>query len=315
MLYFIVNQTARTGKGSKVWKDIKAVLNETGTEYKAFRTVRIGHAAEMANKLSKINETMVSIVVVGGDGTINEVVNGIDDLNRVRLGIIPAGSGNDFANGVGIKGSTEECIRKLIEASEETDEYCDIGLVWWDNITIPRRFVISSGVGLDAIVCKKALTSGLKKVLNKISLGRITYLLLTIQSLFFMKTVNGNVSFDNEKGKNFHNMIFSAAMNLKAEGGGVKMAPKADKTDGKLHLCVAHGIAKAMTFFALPFLAVGKHEKFKCFYMKDFSECSIELSKKQVLHADGEYCGEVRKVSYKCVPGGLRLINNGIDIL
>lgn len=310
MLYFIVNQTARTGKGGQLWKEVKKVLSDKGVEYKAFRTVRAGHAGEIANKISNLKEDVKSLVVIGGDGTINEVVNGIDDLSKVRLGIIPAGSGNDFARGIGINGDIRSCVEGIIDAEPEKDVYCDIGQVWWDEETCSRRFVISSGVGLDAIVCKKALTSKLKKMLNKIKLGKLTYILLTVQTLFSMKTTKGTITFDEGNKKALKKMIFAAAMNTSSEGGGVKMAPNANYSDGKLNLCVAHGIAKALTFFALPFLAVGKHEKFKCFYMKEFSDCTIELEDKVVLHADGEYCGDVSRVRYKCLPGELRLIKN-----
>ena len=105
----------------------------------------------------------------------------------------------------------------------------DIGQVRWGETEEESRiFGISSGIGLDAIVCKKALHSKLKKVLNKIHLGKLTYLLLTVSSLFSMKTAEVTLECgDNHCVHKMNKMIFAAAMNLRAEGGGVPMAPKA----------------------------------------------------------------------------------------
>lgn len=99
MLYFIVNHTSATGKCRNVLKKVIERLSEKGEQYKLFKTKYEGHASEIAEKLSKLPDEKITIIVIGGDGTINEVLNGISDFEKVRLGIIPAGSGNDFARG------------------------------------------------------------------------------------------------------------------------------------------------------------------------------------------------------------------------
>ena len=105
------------------------------------------------------------------------------------------------------------------------------------------------GAGLDALVCKKALKSKVKDALNKLHLGKLTYLFLTVQSLFTMQTTDAGAVFDGKGQKNHKKMIFAAAMNFRAEGGGVPMAPGADAQDGKLSVCMAWGIPKWRTFF------------------------------------------------------------------
>lgn len=81
------------------------------------------------------------------------------------------------------------------------------------------------GAGLDALVCKKALKSKVKDALNKLHLGKLTYLFLTVQSLFTMQTTDAAAVFDGKGQQNRKKMIFAAAMNFRAEGGGVPMAP------------------------------------------------------------------------------------------
>ena len=104
-------------------------------------------------------------------------------------------------------------------------------------------------------MCKKALHSRLKQVLNRFHLGKLTYLALTVQSLFTMETANAKVITE-YGGFILPKMIFAAAMNLPAEGGGVPMAPKASPEDGRLSLSSASGIAKWQFFFFFFFLVV-----------------------------------------------------------
>ena len=140
----------------------------------------------------------IYLIVVGGDGTLNEVLNGITDFDRVRLGVIPTGSGNDFGRNLKLPKSSKEslkqiCARYTRKTAGEELYRIDLGQVSWDGCEKPRIFGISSGLGLDALVCKKALHSRLKQVLNRFHLGKLTYLALTVQSLFTMETANAKV--------------------------------------------------------------------------------------------------------------------------
>lgn len=310
MLYFIVNETSRSGKTRQIWKDIQQSLIKADVSYEYMITQGRDHATKLASEISQRPEDNICIVVIGGDGTMNEVINGIADFDKVRFGIIPTGSGNDFGGGLDLPKSPEENLQRIIssyKAGEDSYRAVDIGLVRWGQ-NQKKLFGISSGIGLDAIVCKKALSSKLKNVLNKLGLGSLTYVLLTIITLFSMKTADFEISYDNNK-STLKKTIFAAAMNLRAEGGGVPMAPDANPYDGKLSISSASGIPKWITFLCLPFLVAGKHTHIKGFNLVSCREASIHSSQKMTLHADGEYVADVTDLTFRVYPQKLRLMN------
>lgn len=311
MLYFIVNETARTGKGVGVWRQVQIELREKKIPYKVFMTERKNHAVDLAKMISEKDEKDICIIVVGGDGTLNEVINGITDFEKVRCSIIPAGSGNDFARGIGIVKEPKTRLEHILSCVEQGSDYCerlDLGKAEWQDGECSRLYAISSGVGMDALVCKKAFTSRIKVVMNKLGLGKLSYLILTVQSLFSMETADMSVKVDDAGILNFKKAIFGAAMNAKAEGGGVPMAPKADMQDGLLSTCFVYKMTKFGAMMRLPFLAVGKHEHFKGFKVFDCKKCSIKIKAPMALHTDGEYLGDVTEVTYSCLPGKMRFM-------
>lgn len=306
MYYFIVNEHSRSGKGAEIWREVEAVLKEREISYQAYKTEYEGHAFQLSHDICELQEEDIRLIVLGGDGSANEVLNGMTHFEKVKFGVIPTGSGNDLARGLGIKGSPTEQLEAILSCEKEF--VMDLGEVSWNGGRKPRLFAISAGTGLDALVCKKALKSALKDFLNKIHLGKLTYILLTIESLFTMETTDGAAVSDGKGQKNMKKMIFCAAMNFRAEGGGVPMAPAADAQDGKLSVCCAYGIPKWRTFFCLPFLVTAKHLFIRGFEVADCAEYDLRLKYPMVLHADGEYCGEVTEIHFKCLPGMLHVL-------
>ena len=290
-IYFIVNEGARTGKAAEVWKLVRGLLIEKGIAYKAYETKHKGHATSLAAHIAALPQDVIYLVVLGGDGTVNEVLNGITDFDKVRLGVIPTGSGNDFGRGIGLPKDPQTALENILSCIEQEQQ---------------------TGKALDAIVCKKALQSGLKKFLNKIHLGKLTYLLLTVQTLFTMDTAQVTYTYygkeQQEQTVDKNKVIFTAVMNLRAEGGGVPMAPHASYTDGLLSVCSAFGIPKWRTFLCLPFLVAARHENIKGFDVENVQRMELAMSKPMVLHADGEYLGDVTQASFECLQHKLMLL-------
>lgn len=306
MIHFIVNEHSRSGKGGRVWNQIEELLKKEDASYRVWRTEYEGHATKLAEEISSLEEEEIKLVVVGGDGTINEAVNGIVDFEKIRFGVIPTGSGNDFARGLGLLGTPRELLLRILES--KGTKRIDVGSVSWKGGGKPHLFLISSGVGMDALVCKKAMTSKLKKILNKMHIGKLTYLLITIQTLFSMQTADTRVVIDHDRRTLYKKQIFTAAMNFRAEGGGIPMAPAADAQDGLLSICTIHGIPKLLAFFVLPFLVAAKHERFRGVKIENCTSCDLYMDKPQVLHTDGEYCGDVTEIHFECIPGMLRML-------
>ncbi len=155
MYYFIVNPNAHCGLGGKVWKKLEGYMQYAGVEYQAFLTAARGDAARFAAELTKDRQDPCTIVAVGGDGTVNEVLNGLHLSSKVSLGYIPAGSGNDLA-GVGLPRSKTRCLKRLLEPQYTCS--LDYGIVSYEaGQPVHRRFAVSCGIGLDAAVCHDLL--------------------------------------------------------------------------------------------------------------------------------------------------------------
>ena len=335
MLYFIVNYHGGSGNAKRTWNQVHDVLHARDIAYKSYVTKKAGDGKMLAEKIcQEIEEkraqeevkfaesglpeeyALPKLIVVGGDGTINEVLNGMSGFDNILFGVIPTGSGNDFPRGIGTsKKDTLECLEHIL--TDNRGKKIDLGQVTWygeDGEKVGDKiFGVSSGIGLDAIVCKKAETSKIKKILNKFRMGNLTYPILTVTSLFSMKTYHANIKFldgDGESQQNisYRKMIFLAAMNFSAEGGGVPMSPGAEPDDGKLSIFAVSEIPKWRTFTLFPILLKGKHVGHKGFFLKDVTELSIEAEEPMVLHTDGEYVADVQKADFRVLPQILNLL-------
>ena len=116
MYYFIINPASQSGCGYKIWKKIEQRLVRDGVEYQAYLTEYAGQATEYARKLTSHCKEARVIVVVGGDGTMNEVVDGIVSCDMVTLGYIPVGTGSDLARGLRLSRRPMRELRRIFKA-------------------------------------------------------------------------------------------------------------------------------------------------------------------------------------------------------
>ncbi|MCR5272222.1 MAG: YegS/Rv2252/BmrU family lipid kinase [Lachnospiraceae bacterium] len=306
MHYFLVNLSSASGMSKHIWNDIEKYLKEKGCDYKLYVTEYENHATEIVRQIeNECKEEKIKLVVIGGDGTFNEVINAVSDFKRFSFGLIPAGSGNDLARGLGISKNHMENIKNIFE--NDKTRYCDAGRIVFPDEKC-KMFAISCGMGLDAEVCYFAITSKIKTILNKFKIGSFTYIVLTVLRLFSMRTVDAKIRFD-DKVYEFKDMIFTAGMNHKCEGGGVPMAPGADYNDGKLDFTTANNISRPRALFSLGFLSAGKAEHIKGICTNTFKKADIILAKPMIFHTDGEYVGTYDKASVTCCKDLLEFIN------
>ena len=307
MYHFIVNIHGSSGKAFLKWNKLRALLREKKIDFKVHVPQRVGHAMQIAKDVSELNEEDIRIVVVGGDGTINEVLNGISDFSRVKLGVIPTGSGNDFSRGMNLPRHSQKKALNIILKSKG-DKKIDLGRSTVLSTNDSRIFGISSGFGLDAIVGTGINEAKIKKILNYVHLGKLSYAFLTIQTLFTMRTYSVSLKFDDDEPMQFNKLIFLAAMNFKAEGGGVPMAPKAKGDDGLLSICMAAGVPKFLTFLLFPLLCMGLHSRSKGFYIRNCKTLVLQSDEKSILHTDGELVGNVDKIKFEVLPQKLTML-------
>ena len=110
MYIFIVNPASRSGHASQIWTEIETLLKERNILYRVYFTSHRGHGTKLAQQLTKDLSSCTTLIVVGGDGTVNEVLNGIEHPEHIILGYIPTGSGNDFAKGMALPSDPQKAL-------------------------------------------------------------------------------------------------------------------------------------------------------------------------------------------------------------
>ena len=148
MYYFIVNPGSRSGNGKIVWKQVEAILEQEQVEYRVFFTAYRYHATKLSKEITSRGEKL-TLVTVGGDGTVNEVIDGIQDFSRVTFAYIPTCSSNAFARSLQLACNPQIARMHILHSS--CFRKIDLGLMSYGTRTL--RFAGSCGCGFDASVC------------------------------------------------------------------------------------------------------------------------------------------------------------------
>ena len=203
MYYFIINPASQSGRGYKIWKKIEQRLVRDGVEYQAYLTEYAGQATEYARKLTSHCKEARVIVVVGGDGTMNEVVDGIVSCDMVTLGYIPVGTGSDLARGLRLSRRPMRGLRRIFKARRIRQ--IDYGVIaYGDDVLRHRRFIVSAGIGLDAEVCQHMQRSAIKNICNRIHLRRLSYRILGFIQYLKAKPIRGYILLDGTRRVEFN---------------------------------------------------------------------------------------------------------------
>lgn len=303
-LEIIVNPDSSSGKGIKVWNRIKKILDEKNAPYNVHILSAPGQAEYVASRLTKELSGDCHILVVGGDGTLNETLNGIRDFEHTKLSCIRSGSGNDFALNMKVDKDIEQALTHLLDEPEEMQ--VDYGEVTADNYP-PRKFLISCGVGYDADICREAAKSRLKKVLNRLGIGRLVYLFIGIKQIFTRKKTMALLYLDDNKPIRIKRLFFVVGMNHVYEGGGVPFCPDADPTDGIMDACLVRDMPKWKLLIAVPMVYSGNHLRFRKINCYKCKSMFLATMKPQQVHLDGEIPYEAHKIRWE-TKGKLRFV-------
>ncbi len=297
--HFVLNPVSRSGRGQKLWDTvIEPYLQAAQICYEAHFSREAGDITRLTREITAVpSREPHRIVILGGDGTIDEALQGIDDLSQVVLGYIPIGSGNDFTRDMPIPRDPLKALKRILEAKETTA--VDIGTaVYGDGPS--HRFIVSSGIGFDAAVCEETNRSDMKGFLNRIGLGKLTYLGIALKQLFASRAVSCQIRIDGKAPISIQKILFVAFMNHMYEGGGFKFAPRADYRDGLLDLCVVGDISKALILVALPTAFIGKHYMFKGITAYRAQKVEIRTSTPLWVHTDGEVSRRSDRLTVTC---------------
>ncbi len=314
MYRFIVNPVSQSGKGEEIWQLVRARLEELHVEYQVYRTEKQGDMARMAAEAQASGDSDDPIIAIGGDGSLNDVINGLDLAQKPVIGLIPAGSGNDFSAGIGLPRKAMDALDgilgcaapHLIDAGETV---CTVDDVDGGSREIRRNFIVSSGIGYDADVCEQVNVTKLKKFLNRLHLGKLTYFAIGFKLFWTYKKAGGTLTIDGTS-QPVSCLGFLSAHNTIYEGGGYPFAPDASPFDGRLSLCVTAPKKRRVFFiaFLLSKTTPGFHTRFKDIFNVDCSEASLSLDIPLPVHTDGEVVGHCSAVTFRVLPGCLRLL-------
>jgi YegS/Rv2252/BmrU family lipid kinase len=245
----IANPNAGHGKGAKSIPEIERLMKEHGLDFDLVRTEGVGHGIRLARQAALDGYDVV--VAAGGDGTVNEVLNGLMEARaagpqRPALGVLCAGRGNDFAPAAAIPETLAGGCRVL---KDNHRRLVDIGRVTGGNVPQGRLFLNTVGIGFDAIVTIEAAKLP--------RLGGFLGFLIAILRTIFLYYKGPNVRMDYDGQSLTTPTLLLSVMNGKRLGGGFWMAPEASLDDGLFDVVVGRQVSRGRILTLLPHFTKG----------------------------------------------------------
>ena len=316
--YVLVNPGANAGKGAQVWEQVRARLDEDEIPYEVILTTSSEHVRETVQRLNT-GEEDISLVVLGGDGTLSTVIDAVTDFDHVRIGYIPAGSANDFARDVKLSRDPLENLSVILRG--EIVRVLDYGLLQYHDHLLPsppltreifrkeRRFNVSAGIGFDAGVCAGVLQSRRRRLMSRLGLSDLMYLFVALRIIFGTKQEACDLILDDRKHLHLDRALLIAGMLHSYEGGGFYFAPEADATDGALDLLVAGDISAFRFLRALPLAYKGTHTRLKGIDLYRAQKIEIRMPEPVWVHTDGEVIAKSTHITLTCAQQRIRMLN------
>ena len=295
----ILNPVAGKGYSGRAEPKIRQYLKEAGLDFDLVRTQKRGHGIELAEQAVKDGFDLV--VAAGGDGTTNEVVNGLiaasDGKIAGTLGLLPTGSASDFMGNVGIPNNLDEACHLLAKSQARI---VDLGV-----ITIPggKRLYFDNqlGIGFDAVVTVEAQKFRWLR-------GMALYFPVVLKTVFLTnKATTVTLEYDGKK-MELPTLQISVA-NGSREGGGFYMAPDAQLDDGYFDICVVRKISKFQMLRLIPSFMKGTHIKHEATTMLRAKKLTITSADNLIAHYDGELlCTKGHKIEAEILSKKLKVL-------
>lgn len=296
----ILNPTSSRGKSVDHIPTIKAFMETNNLPYDLELTTAPNHATEIAKQAHA--EGYTYIIAAGGDGTSNEVLNGIMQANRANdhqaiFGLLPVGSGNDMAFGVGVRTGIETALEVL---RDQNTQVFDVGFVRGGDYPEGRYFGNGLGVGFDAIV-------GFEAAKLKFS-GFIGYLVSALKTILLVKPALLRLEIDDQTIESRFLMI--SIMNGQRAGGGFMLTPDADTSDGEFSVCIANEMNRLSQLTVLPKFISGDHTNHPKVDLMNAKKVTVTALDGTIpSHIDGEtVCEAGQKLEIEIFPQALHIL-------
>ncbi|WP_078555204.1 diacylglycerol/lipid kinase family protein [Bacillus alkalicellulosilyticus] len=294
MYVFIVNPISGNGRASAIWNQIEPILIERNHPYKVIFTQYPGHSTEAVLTLSPLRTK--AVVAIGGDGTVHEVVNGLSQV-KIPFGIIPAGSGNDYARAMKVPKDHLLALERILTGEKKKMDLLFVGEKWCTTVV---------GIGFDGKVAEVANRSVIKKWLNALKLGKFTYFFIVLKVLLQYRPTKVTITIDGTS-HIFDGVWLIAVANNPYYGGGMFICPEAQSDDGLLDVCIVHNVTKLQLLKVFPKVFKGNHITHSAFSLMKGSTVSVSSDIPIVIHGDGEIIGET--------PIEVSIRKDGLDIV
>lgn len=284
----IVNPAAGGGRAMRLGPWLHHRLRRAGSGARIIETREPGHARELARHAAESGHDRV--VAVGGDGTVQEAVNGlIDAHSRIALGILASGNGNDLARSLRLPARLEEALTLALGDRLRT---IDIGRATRGegaSATI-RHFAAAGGIGFDAQVARAMAVRR-----RRWQQGRIGYALSTLWELQRFRNRQVELVLDTAEGARSleRRVLFIAFANGPYYGGGMRICPGADLADGWLDFCLVGDISRLETVRQLPGIYRGRHVGHPAVEFIRARSATIKGDAGTLAHLDGEPFGSL----------------------
>jgi len=283
----IVNPAAGRGKGKKAYPAIAENLDKLPLEFNTVFSEGPGHMVELAREASRSGSE--TVVACGGDGTVHEVINGLDS-HPARLGIIPCGTGDDLAINMGIPTDLHLACRNLVSGREKSFDLARAG---------KEVYACIAGTGFDSMVSRVA-NEGVRLLR-----GTSVYIYSVLKTLASFKPLEMTIRADDFlfEGR----VMFVVAANAPSYGGGMRIAPMARMDDGLLNLVIIEEMSRGEMLRSFPSVFSGKH--FPHPRIRHLTTTRVDFSSTEPLElfADGEFIQPL-PASLEILPGALPVI-------
>jgi diacylglycerol kinase (ATP) len=288
--FVILNPVAGRHAGPRAWQRARNGCSAVA-DWECATTERPGHARELAQMA--VERGYERVIAVGGDGTVNEVANGLAH-SATLLGIIPAGTGNDVARNLGIPSDPAAAASLAASGSSRPLDLC--------QVETPDRtayFVNVAGFGFDAAVAERV------NRLPKLGGGTLPYLAGVLATLWQYRSPPMRISVD---GRDIQQRVFLAAVgNLPTYGGGMRIVPGASPDDGLLDVCVVSDLSRLEVLRIMPRLYSGGHVGHPAVSIFRCRSLSADADGRVLCQADGELVGGL-PARFSVLPAGLRCV-------